>query len=293
MQYANYRIHLDVQSGGSGVVLSAKRGDTGRRIFVTLTDGGRPYVLEEDCYTVLTARKPDGSKVFHQCPREGGQICCTLTEQLLAVPGSVRCEVRVYGRDAMLLTSAAFELLVESTVWADGDVAESFHDFSALTDLIGRNQALLEELRELKESEKPKNGATFLPAVDPAGTLSWTNDGSLPNPEPVNLRGPKGEDGRNGEDGKDGEDGYTPVKGVDYCTEAEKEALVQTVLDRVPSGGGTAAQPAVSGIDFSNFDSGSFTETVDGNTVTHAVTFDSEGRPVTIDGISITWGAAE
>lgn len=39
------------------------------------------------------------------------------------------------------------------------------------------------------------NGATFIPNVDPAGNISWTNDGDLPNPEPRNIRGPQGEDG--------------------------------------------------------------------------------------------------
>lgn len=68
-----------------------------------------------------------------------------------------------------------------------------------------------------------------------------------------------------------------------------------------PEGGGgdvsvddvLEALPTVSAIDFSNFENGSFAETADGNTVTHAITFDSEGRPVTIDGISITWGTVE
>ena len=37
------------------------------------------------------------------------------------------------------------------------------------------------------------NGTTFTPAVDTNGNLSWTNDGGLPNPETVNVRGAQGE----------------------------------------------------------------------------------------------------
>lgn len=37
-----------------------------------------------------------------------------------------------------------------------------------------------------------------------------------------------------GEDGKDGADGYTPQKGVDYFTEADKEELVSAVLGAMP-----------------------------------------------------------
>jgi hypothetical protein len=74
---------------------------------------------------------------------------------------------------------------------------------------------------------------------------------------------------------------------VDYYTEAEKEALVQEVLEQVPSGG---ELPKVSEIDFSGYANGSFTEVVDGKTVNHAVTFDSQGRPSKIDDVVIKWG---
>lgn len=37
-----------------------------------------------------------------------------------------------------------------------------------------------------------KNGATFIPSMSSDGTLSWNNDGNLPNPAPMNLRGRQG-----------------------------------------------------------------------------------------------------
>ena len=37
------------------------------------------------------------------------------------------------------------------------------------------------------------NGTTFTPAVDTNGNLSWSNDGGLPNPETVNIKGAQGE----------------------------------------------------------------------------------------------------
>lgn len=39
-----------------------------------------------------------------------------------------------------------------------------------------------------------ENGATFTPSVTEAGVISWTNDGGLPNPNPVNIKGAKGDD---------------------------------------------------------------------------------------------------
>lgn len=270
MQYSNYKICLDVQAAGSGVVLSARRGDTGRKLFVTLTDGGRPYPVEADCFAVFTARKPDGHTVCHECAREEGLLCYALREQLLAVPGQVECELRLYGKDAMLLTSAGFHILVEDTLYHEGEEIESDDDFSALTALIGQNQALRDELLRLKE-ELENGGVFFTPSVSGQGDLSWTNNGGLDNPETVNIRGEKGADG------------YTPKKGVDYFTDAEQQELAEAVLDRIGM---------VSAIDLTNFESGSFTETAGGETVTHAVTFDSSGRPTAIDDVVITWGDA-
>lgn len=56
-------------------------------------------------------------------------------------------------------------------------------------------------------AESFSRGFHFTPAVDAAGNLSWTNDGGLPNPATVNLKGEKGDTGANGADGQDGSDG--------------------------------------------------------------------------------------
>ena len=44
-----------------------------------------------------------------------------------------------------------------------------------------------------KETAKGDPGATFIPDVSEQGIISWTNDGGLPNPQPRNIRGPKGD----------------------------------------------------------------------------------------------------
>lgn len=46
------------------------------------------------------------------------------------------------------------------------------------------------------------NGATFLPSVNAAGDISWTNDKNLENPETVNIKGPKGDKGDKGDPGE-------------------------------------------------------------------------------------------
>lgn len=74
-------------------------------------------------------------------------------------------------------------------------------------------------------------GAVFIPAVDSAGNLSWTNDGGLDNPDPVNIRGPQGPQGQQGAQGPQGAQGE-PGSGLDilgqYDTLEELSAAVPT-----------------------------------------------------------------
>lgn len=66
-------------------------------------------------------------------------------------------------------------------------------------------------LGELASGPKGDPGAVYTPSVSPEGLLSWTNDGGLPNPEPVNIKGPA----------------YT-------LTEEDKAAIVADVVDEIP-----------------------------------------------------------
>lgn len=64
-----------------------------------------------------------------------------------------------------------------------------------------------------QDSSGGENGATFTPSVSEAGVISWTNDKSLPNPAPVNIKGPQGETGAKGEPGATGQQGPKGDKG--------------------------------------------------------------------------------
>lgn len=52
------------------------------------------------------------------------------------------------------------------------------------------------------QGEQGKAGPYYSPSVDSSGNLSWSNNGGLENPSPVNIRGPQGAQGEQGEDGK-------------------------------------------------------------------------------------------
>lgn len=65
------------------------------------------------------------------------------------------------------------------------------------------------------QGEPGVDGTTYTPAVSADGTLSWTNDGGKPNPEPVNIKGPAGQDGADGAQGVQGPPGQDGANGQD------------------------------------------------------------------------------
>lgn len=68
-------------------------------------------------------------------------------------------------------------------------------------------------------------GVTFIPTVSTDGVISWTNNGGLTNPDPVDIKGPKGD---------------TPVKGTDYFTDADKTEMVNAVLASMTNANGVS-----------------------------------------------------
>lgn len=48
------------------------------------------------------------------------------------------------------------------------------------------------------------------------------------------AKGDKGDKGEKGDTGSPGKDGYTPIKGADYFTEADKAEMVSAVLASIP-----------------------------------------------------------
>ena len=97
------------------------------------------------------------------------------------------------------------------------------------------------------------------------------HDGQDGEPGKDGNDGKDGSPGKDGEDGQPGKDGHTPVKGVDYWTEADKTEMVQQVIAAI----GT---PVIGKVDESNqiliagiLDNGTYTvkyENEDGTTTT-------------------------
>ena len=158
MTYTEHKITLDIHKTVSQESLCVKKGDTGRKLIINLTERGYPYHISDDCYAVFTAKKPDGHIVFNECKIDGCMIIYDFTDQTAVVAGQLDCEIKLYGADSELITSPSFTIIVKDTVYDEGDVVESTDEFSALTELIAEAQALKIELQtQITEAEALKS----------------------------------------------------------------------------------------------------------------------------------------
>lgn len=152
MNFSNYRLSLDIHETESGLSLRAKKGDTIRKIYVTLMDGGVPYRITPDCSAAFTARKPDNTILFNDAVIENNAIVYELTPQTTATAGQVRCEVRLYGGDGRLITSPRFFLDVDDTVFTEGDEVVSEDEYTILEDAIDEvHQAVADAKAEVDQ----------------------------------------------------------------------------------------------------------------------------------------------
>lgn len=125
MNNANYRISLDIHDTASQVTLSARKGETGRTIYASLTERGRPYEITEGCQAEFVCVRPNGRKLKNECVIEGNVIRYDLTMATVSTAGIAECEFRLMDASGALLTSPRFWLEVWATIYTEGDAVDS------------------------------------------------------------------------------------------------------------------------------------------------------------------------
>lgn len=255
MNYSTYNISLDIHDTASQVSLNVKKGDTLRRICAVLTENGKPYKIAEGVRAVFRAKKPADSNgyraiVFNDAQIIDNKVCYIMVSENTEIAGIADCELTLYGTNGGVITSPKFTLIIDNTVNEDDEVEEiGSNELTALSALMTETANVKHEVETKLANgefvgEQGKQGATYTPSVSADGVISWANDKGLDNPQPVNIKGIQGEKGEKGDQGiqgvqgvqgvrgnqgekgdkgDTGRDGYTPIKGVDYYTEADKQ----------------------------------------------------------------------
>lgn len=141
-------ITLNLRDSGGRPIINARRGDTARMLEIHLFDGTKPYLLSECCYAVFSAKKENGEVLFNNCVIRDNAIFYTFTEQTTSEVGQLQVEIKVYGGNKQMITSARFYLQIFDTVFTDGNVSSGHHEMEGLNTLINQTLDLQNTLKD-------------------------------------------------------------------------------------------------------------------------------------------------
>lgn len=137
MNSSTYRFTLDIQSRASQVSIPVMLNDTGRSLYISLSDGGEAYHIADGCRAVLFATKADEKTLVNDCIIEhNSNIRYDFTAQTATAEGITNCEIRLYGTDGRLITSPRFIMLVDARVVYDNDVSISANESNAIDAIL-------------------------------------------------------------------------------------------------------------------------------------------------------------
>ncbi len=202
-----YVMSLDIADMEPRELLTVKYGDTDRSICFLLRCNGQPYCPSPTATAVFTARKADGTILYNACTREGQCFRYRFTPQTTACLGAVACELRIQEGER-LLTSVGFSMMVEDTLYHDGDVLDSTSEATALKSIASEANALVAQIRQsLSRGEFQGEKGDRGEKGDPGPQGPQGEPGEKGEPGPQGEPGEKGDPGPQGEPGPQGPPG--------------------------------------------------------------------------------------
>ena len=127
MSSSNYRFTLNVQDEQSQVSLPVRLGDTDRKLYITIADGGKPLTIENGSLAVFVGKKEDGKAIVSSCEiGKDSSIVYDFTNQTTSCPGIVDCEIRLYDPNGKPLASPRFVMVVDERVIVDGEITSEY-----------------------------------------------------------------------------------------------------------------------------------------------------------------------
>lgn len=204
MEKQVYRKSLDLQKSGAQWSIDVKQNDVNsRRIVISLTDGGKAFILGGDMIATIYGKKTDGNVIYKDCTIENGMAIVDVEKQLITAAGTVECELRIYDSNAagaQLLTSPRFNIEVYD-VLSDENRITSTSDYSALAS---------ETVKSQEATKRANDVSGMLETKLANGELKGEKGDTGPQGE----QGPKGDTGPQGEQGPKGDTGIQGPQGV-------------------------------------------------------------------------------
>ncbi len=150
MVYAIYPFTLELTKTLSQISIPVTLRDTKRRFLISLTNGGKPYILTDGCMAIFTATKDDGAVLYNECAiLDHTVIRYDFTEQTTSADGMMDCQLKIYGENGEIIASPKFTMIVYKPS-VDIDNTASEDEKTALENIVSREYArmIAEEQRK-------------------------------------------------------------------------------------------------------------------------------------------------
>lgn len=150
MNYNEYIFGLELNNANSQHALAVKHTDTGRKLYINLTQDSKPYVISDECWVLFHATKSDGTKVVNECMVSNNIVEYAISEQVTSTTGVVNCSIGIYGKINNVnscIHSALFNIVVYSDAISIDEVISS-DDYQAFVDTTANMKTLMAECEE-------------------------------------------------------------------------------------------------------------------------------------------------
>ena len=160
MNYSTFKFALDLQVLQSQVSIPVTFGDTARKFYITLTDGGVPFELKEGFRAVLSGKKPNGKPLYNDCilDLKNSAIIYEFTEHTATSEGITEFEVIIYAPGERVMGTPRFIMLVDKRINGIDDVT-SESERNAIDNIIYRAEEIYKAETARVDAEKGRASA--------------------------------------------------------------------------------------------------------------------------------------
>ncbi len=186
MNYSDYRFALDITNTlQAQVSVPCTFGDSARRLYISLNEGRKSYVIGNGCRAVFAAKKPDGTTILNDCIIENNKtIVYEFSENTTNAEGVVDCEIRLYGTNGKLITTPQFILVVDKRVVRDEEIALSVSEKTAIDNIF-----LAEAERVIAEEERVATYKEIKKVYGKNGVVTLLSSGWVDNKQTITITG--------------------------------------------------------------------------------------------------------
>lgn len=135
MNSSNFRFVLDLHSTQSQISIPVTLGDTARVWYISLSDGGLPYLIEDGCIAWVEIKRPTGTYIQAPCAIEKNTTVVydfSQNEDTAVVEGIHDCSVVFVASDGNVIGAPRFSMVVSDRVVRSDDINISDEDRNAI-----------------------------------------------------------------------------------------------------------------------------------------------------------------